>query len=295
MSSRFELGGDEYVLVVVDESMSLDVNLRAMAQAAAVERLSIDGVIEVCPGNASYLVHYDPEAIAGEELVERLRDAGDDAGEAGPIPSRHVTIPIWFDDPYTRACVERYADRHERPDLTNLAYTALLNGMSEQELVAAYCSAPWWITMVGFTPGVAFAFQMVPPERMIETPKWRSPRPFTPERSLGHGGAFAGIDPVDEPGGYQLLGRTPVPIYDPAGNLPGLNGSLVLARPADRWYFRPIDGERYREIREAVAAGTYRYEIVEQTFEPERYAADGAAYLDELDEHARAAGTQPKI
>jgi urea carboxylase len=282
MKPRFEFGGDEYLLVLIDEDMSLEANLRTMAIAAAAERLEIPGVIEVCPGSASYLVHYDPDVVHGEDLIERLSEVQDLPLGDATVPSRLVRVPIWFDDPYTNEIKRKYADRHQEPEMSDLAYTARENGMDPAGLIEAYCAAPWWVAMVGFTPGTIFGFQMVAAESVIQAPKWPSPRPITYARTLSHGGAFTGIDPVDEPSGYQMLGRTPVPIFDPDRDLPGLD-SPVLARAADRWSFYSVDGDEYRAIRDEVKARKYKYDVIEQEFSLELYRRSGADYVAELE------------
>src|SRR5438552_2312664 len=78
---------------------------------------------------------------------------------------------------------------------------------------------PYWVSMIGFVPGTAWCFQMVSRDRAIQAPKYVRPRTDTPERAVSHGGVFVAIYPVRGPGGYQLLGMTPVPIYDPTGSL----------------------------------------------------------------------------
>ncbi len=97
---------------------------------------------------------------------------------------------------------------------------------------------------------------------------------------------FLAIYPVRGPGGYQLLGMTPVPIYDPTGSLTDLRERYILALPGDRWKLRPIDMDEFRSIRAEVEAGTYRYRTVVQEFEPARYFRDPHRYLKRLETEA---------
>src|SRR5579871_3731725 len=100
--------------------------------------------------------------------------------------------------------------------------------------------------------------------------------------------AFMAIYPVRGPGGYQLIGITPVPMYEPEGRLVDLRETRILAKAADRWKVRPVDLDEFNAIRAEVEAGTYRYKIVEQEFRPATYFEDPERYLKRLEEAARA-------
>ena len=95
------------------------------------------------------------------------------------------------------------------------------------------------------------------------------------------------IYPVRGPGGYQLIGMTPVPVYEPEGRLVDLRETRILAKAADRWKLRPIDLDEFNAIRAEVEAGTYRYRIVEQEFKPAVYFEDPERYLNRLQQAAR--------
>jgi urea carboxylase len=97
---------------------------------------------------------------------------------------------------------------------------------------------------------------------------------------------FLCIYPVRGPGGYQLLGMSAVPVYDPEEYLPDLRGRYILAEAGDRWKFRPITMDEYNDIRAQVEAGTYRYRIIEQVFRPSEYLRDPDRYLQRLQEEA---------
>jgi urea carboxylase len=286
--TRYEYGGDEYLLVVFDDAMDLAVNFKIQAVCQTIRQRRVPGVIEACPANASYLVHFRPEEVHPDRLIAELRDIERAVQHAETIPSRLVDIPVLFDDPWTRECAQRFADRHQDPSVTNLEYLMRINGYaSKDEFIAAYCDRPYWVSMIGFVPGTAWCYRMVEPARAIQAPKYVRPRTDTPERAVSHGGVFLCIYPVRGPGGYQLLGMSAVPVYDPEEHLPDLRGRYILAQAGDRWKFRPIDMDEYEDIRAAVEAGTYRYRIVEQEFRPRAYLADPERYLRRLEDEAK--------
>ena len=289
MDTRYEFGGDEYIFVDFDIAMSLEVYFKILSICQAIQHEGVPGVVEVCPGNASYLVHYRPEEIDPHKLVKTLQRFEDEARHISAISSRLVDIPVLFDDPWTKECAKQFADRHQDPSVTNLEYLMRLNGFSsKRDFIQAYSSRPFWISMVGFVPGTAWGYQMVPRERALQAPKYVRPRTDTPERTVSHGGAFMAIYPVRGPGGYQLIGITPVPMYEPEGRLVDLRETRILAKAADRWKVRAVDLDEFNAIRAEVEAGTYRYKIVEQEFRPATYFEDPERYLKRLEEAARA-------
>lgn len=287
METRYTFGGDEYLFVDFDLDMSLEVNFKVLAVCQEIERRQIRGIIEVCPANSSYLIHYRPEDLPPHKLLALLKDLEHKAGEIKSLSSRLVDIPVFYDDPWTKECAKRFADRHQDPSVTNLEYITKINGLSSvQEFIAAHSGKPYWISMIGFVPGTAWGYQMVERRHALQAPKYVSPRTDTPERTVSHGGVFMAIYPVRGPGGYQLLGITPVPIYDPKRRLIDLAERYILAKAGDRWKLRPIEMDEFEAIRKEVEAGTYRYKIVEQEFEPARYYRDRDKYLEHLQKQA---------
>lgn len=283
METRYDYAGDEYIFVDFDIEMSLEVNFKVVSVCQEIERQGIEVVIEVCPANTSYLVHYKPDKIEPQRLMRQLREIEHQAEHVESLSSRLVDIPVLYDDPWTKECAKRFADRHQDPSITNLEFLMKINGYSnKEEFIAAHSGTPYWVSMIGFVPGTAWCFQMVSRERTIQAPKYVRPRTDTPERTVSHGGAFMAIYPVRGPGGYQLMGMTPVPMYDPAGGLVDLRGRYILALAADRWKLRPIDMDEFQSIRAEVEAGTYRYKTVVQEFKPAEYFHSPDRYLERL-------------
>lgn len=284
--ARYEYGGDEFVFVEIDQAMSLEANFKAMTITQALRERNLDGIIDICPSNASYLIRIDPERANPAELVWELRALEKSATALSAdtvVPTRVVDVPILYDDPWTRETLLRFRDRHQDPEATDLEYAARINGFDGVEaLVDALSAAPYIVTMLGFVPGLPFCYQMVPRDRQIEVPKYVRPRTDTPERAFGYGGAFAVVYPVRGAGGYQLFGMAPAPVFDRTQTLPDFADSIVFPRAGDIFRYRAIDQTEFEAVRADVENGTFRYRIRDFEFRPAEFLADPDAVNNEL-------------
>jgi urea carboxylase len=269
--TRYEYGGDEFVFVELAEGMSLEANFRAMAITQKLTDKNLSGILDICPGNASYMVRVNPEILSPDRLIEELKELEKSisALDEIKIDSRIVDVPILFEDPWTHEALMRFRDRHQDPNATDLEYAAKINGYSSKEsFIQALTSAPFLVSMIGFVPGLPWCFQMVPQEKQVEVPKYVRPRTFTPERAFGFGGAFACIYPVQGAGGYQLFGVAAAPIYDKDQRLPDFKDSIVFPRQGDIFQFRRITMDEYEWIQKQVEDGTFQYVTKNITFTP---------------------------
>lgn len=283
---RYEHGADDYVFVELAEEMSFDANFRAQAITQEIRRRELPGIVEVAPSNASYLLQFDPEVIGPDELIGRLREIESDIEITDYTwEAQVIEVPVLYDDPWTRETLMQFRERHQDPDSTDLEYSARINGFDSVEaFVNAHSGAPHMVTMIGFVPGLPWAFQMVPRDRQIEVPKYVQPRTATPSRAIGYGGAFSAIYPVKGAGGYQLFGRTPIEVLDVDQTLAEFRDSMVLPTPGDILKFRQIDREEYDTIRAAVEDGRYRYNTETVDFEPEEFFDRPDEYNRQIEE-----------
>jgi urea carboxylase len=114
--------------------------------------------------------------------------------------------------------------------------------------------------MISFIPGQANCMWLEP-ELVLTAPKYAQPRTYTPEGTVGLGGSSVALYSVPSPGGFQMVGRMPVPTYSPHPILPAFESSPILLRVGDRLRLKSIDRDEYDAIAQAVREGTYRYEI----------------------------------
>jgi urea carboxylase len=259
---RFLNAGDRFVLLELCNSMQLEQNLQAIQFADRLLGTKISGIIETLPMFVSVLVHYDSLELSPERLKDVVETVWREILQQTDIvvASRLLEIPVLYRDPWTRECVEDYS-RKIRPVEDNPTFVARINGLAgPDELVRRHSSTQHWVGGVGFRPGTP---DMLPldPRCTLSVPKYNPPRLWTPEGGIGVGGGFTSIYPMLSPGGYHLIGRTPVPIFSLQKRLAPFRDKATLLVPGDRIKFRPIARGEYDAIRAEVEAGTYRYLI----------------------------------
>jgi inhibitor of KinA len=190
------------------------------------------GVVETVPSFRSLLVYYEPEHVTFERLCASLGQLAEQAPTATLPPARLVELPCCYDPEFG----------------LDLVAAAERLGLTTDQLVRLHAGVEYLVYFVGFTPGLPYMAGV--PER-IRLPRLETPRVKVPAGSCGLGGAQFCIYSVESPGGYWLLGRTPVRLYDPEAAEP------TLLRPGDRVRMRPIDRGEYEAIAARVAARTY--------------------------------------
>ena len=273
--AKFSPGGDRYILIEFGNEMNLELNFLGQGLGRAVKECALKGVIETAPAFASTLVHYDPDVIGYHDLVTQLQILISGLGKIDDIelPSRLFYLPCCYLDRWTKECVDDYrekiSDKVPDPEMV-----AQLNGLSgPEELVRVHSGTEYWVASLGFWPGLPFMMPLDPRSRLT-APKYNPPRTWTPKGAVGMGGASTAIYPVATPGGYQIFGRTPVPIWDIKQSFPEYEQSICLFRPGDRVKFVPIDEQEFIDIERRVADGSYVYNVVDyQKFSVSQYQA----------------------
>jgi len=270
---RFSPGGDRYVLIEFGNEMNLELNFMAQGLASAIEQNRTKGVIETAPCFASMLVHYDPDAISYADLRKEMTAliAALGPSEDIELDSRLFYFPTVYRDPWTRACVEDYCAKivKKEPDPE---FVARINGLADAEqLVRVHSGTEYWVASLGFWPGLPFMMAL-DPRCVLTAPKYNPPRTWTPQGTVGMGGASTAIYPVATPGGYQIFARIPVPIWDTARRFPQFENSICLFKPGDRVKFVPVTVPEFEEAEARVKDGTYVYNVVEyQRFSVRNY------------------------
>lgn len=218
--------------VELGDEISAEVNTRVRALEFLIQAKGLPGVVETVPSFRSLLVYYDPGQTGFDALCAGLGELAEQATTATLPPARLIELPCCYDPEF---------------GLDLLAAAARL-GLTVDELVRIHAGAEYVVYFVGFTPGLPYMAGV--PER-IRLPRLETPRVKVPAGSVGLGGAQYCIYSVESPGGYWLLGRTPVRLYDPEAAEP------TLLRPGDRVRMRPIDRTEYDAIAARVATRTY--------------------------------------
>src|SRR5699024_3249338 len=129
--ARYDYGGDEFIFVELSEEMSMEANIKATLITQELSNRGLDGIIDICPSNASYLVRYDPDTIAPRDIMDLLQgldDEFDKIPDGFTMQTRIVDVPILYDDPWTHEAMMRFRSHHQDPDSTDLEYGARTNG-----------------------------------------------------------------------------------------------------------------------------------------------------------------------
>jgi KipI family sensor histidine kinase inhibitor len=269
----FRPGGDRYMLIEFGNEMNLELNFMAQGLATAIAEQKTKGVIETAPCFASMLIHYEPDEISYADLSRELERLIAALGPSDDIEleSRIFYFPTVYLDPWTRECVQDYIAKIA-PKQTDPEFVAELNGLTDvAQFVRVHSGTEYWVASLGFWPGLPFMMAL-DPRCKLTAPKYNPPRTWTPKGTVGMGGASTAIYPEHLPGGYQIFGRIPVPIWDPEKRFDVFTDSICLFRPGDRVKFVPCTVEEFEEAERRVADGSYVYNVVEyQKFSVRQY------------------------
>jgi KipI family sensor histidine kinase inhibitor len=278
---RYLPGGDRYMLIEFGNEMNLELNFMGQGLAKAIGAAGTKGVIETAPCFASMLVHYEPDEIGFDDLKNEMGALIAALGSADSIelPSRLFYFPTVYLDPWTKAAVEDYCAKIVKKPW-DPQFIADENGLkSLEQFVRVHSGTEYWVASLGFWPGLPFMMAL-DPRCKLTAPKYNPPRTWTPQGTVGMGGASTAIYPVATPGGYQIFARIPVPIWDPKQSFEVFADSICLFQPGDRVKFVPCTVEEFEEVERQVADGSYQYNVVEyQKFSVRQYK-DWVAKLD---------------
>ena len=231
MSVRFLPSGDTAVVVEFGDRIDRALNERVLRLSTLVRAANLPGVVETLPTFRSLMVHYDPLVTDSANVIaaiERLLDRS----PGGPRQLKLWRIP---------AC---YAASHA-PDLADVAQRT---GLGTEEIVRLHSSTRFQIYMIGFSPGYPYMGDL--PEPLV-LPRRADPRVRVPPGSIAIAARMTSIYPVESPGGWHLIGATPVRLFDVRWPRP------ALLSPGDRVSFEPVDVREFDAIHAAVAANTY--------------------------------------
>ncbi len=236
MEISFEPLGDRGVRIGFPEIISPEVNREIRAFAYALEKEEIIGIVEIVPTYVAISVYYEPKDICYRELLSRLEMIKEKLQVVELPTARLIEIPVLYGG-------------QGGPDLN---YVAEAHELTVEQVIDLHTSRPYLVYMLGFAPGFPYLGGL---SEAIATPRLTNPRPKIPGGSVGIGGMQTGIYPLDAPGGWQIIGHTPVKMYDPQRAEP------VFLRAGDYLQFVAIQSEVYQQIRVRVERGEYQVQI----------------------------------
>jgi inhibitor of KinA len=223
-SPKYSPVGDRALLIKLGDTIDLDINRKVHALSKAVEEARIQGAEECVPTYASLLVYYDPLKTSYERMVFTLKDLESRLDEySAKMEARVIVVPTVYGGRFG-------------PDLAAMAE---YHKLTEAETIRLHSETEYIVYMIGFIAG--FPYMGKVPDA-IATPRLETPRLKIPAGSVGIAGNQTGIYPCESPGGWRIIGRTPLVLFNPYVEQP------ALFQPGDRVRFKPISEEEYRAL-----------------------------------------------
>lgn len=225
-----------YMLVEYEQKISPEINLKVNQMLNTIKDSALEGIISIVPTYSSLLIEYDPQKIKVEEMEMKLSELSKNAGTVGEKIIREVIIPVLYGG-------------ETGPDLADVAR---INNLSEREVIDIHKNQIYKVYMLGFNPGFPYMGGL---DERLATPRLDEPRTVVPAGSVGIGGEQTGIYSVTSPGGWQLIGHTPLTLFNPKAKDP------ALLRAGDDIRFREVSLKEYLEIKEQVDNNSYEFDI----------------------------------
>jgi inhibitor of KinA len=220
---EFSACGDRMVMVEFEPVIAPEINDAVHELAAAMETARIQGIVECTPSFHSLGIHYNPLQIGYADVVRRVRELVESDQRHQRRAIRRVEVPLVYGSDFG-------------PDLKSVASA---HSLSIEAVVALHCEPVYRVCLIGFTPGFPYLGGL--PEALA-TPRLPTPRASVPAGSVAIGGRQCGIYPVNSPGGWSILGRTPLRLFDVQQAEP------CLLSPGDEVVFRSICEREFAEI-----------------------------------------------
>lgn len=232
--TRYLTAGDKALTVEYGNEISEDISSKVRSMMVALELNKIEGVIEIVPTYRSLMIHYNSLTIKYDDLVSKLKLLESKLKDISLPEPEVIEIPTLYGGEYG-------------PDIGNVAQH---NGITVEQVIKIHSSKEYLIYMLGFTPGFPYLGGM---DEKIATPRLKAPRTKISKGSVGIAASQTGIYPIDSPGGWQLIGKTPVKLYEPNREVP------ILLKAGNYIKFIPISEEQYKTIKKDVNDGCYKY------------------------------------
>ena len=233
VDAKIVQASEDSLQIQFEQKICPEVNSRISAFVKTFEYIAKDiaGVLEVLPTYCSVSIYFD-EAICQisllKDLAQKALQKSEEEKTESTDSARTITIPVCYED-------QEFA-----PDLEKVALHAKL---SKEEVIKLHSSSDYLIYMMGFLPGFPYLGGMNP---QLETPRLETPRTKIPAGSVAIGGAQTGLYPVESPGGWNIIGRTPLRLFDVKRK------PFFLYEAGDKIRFLPITREEFENFDESL-------------------------------------------
>lgn len=221
METKYLLAGDKAIVVEFGDIIDEDINRKVINLMKNIESSSlINSIYEMIPTYRSLMIIYNPLKITFNDLINSVKNIECNLKVLDKREKNIIKIPVL----YGNDC---------GPDIDTVAKH---NRLSIEDVIRLHSEAEYLVYMLGFTPGFTYLGGM---NSKLETPRLDNPRVKIPEGSVGIAGKQTGVYPIESPGGWQLIGRTPIKLYNPKRENP------ILLKAGDYVKFTPITKDEF--------------------------------------------------
>jgi len=224
--------GDSAFIIQAGEGISEEVNITVRKLLVSLENWKIEGITDFIPSYNELMVCYDPTVTGYRHLLDILRACGNDIGTVELPDAYTVDVPVL----YGGEC---------GPDIQDVADH---NYLLPEDVIKIHSSVTYLVYMLGFTPGFCYLGGM---DKRLATPRRQAPRLKIPAGSVGIAGNQSGIYPIESPGGWHLIGKTPLQLFNPDRQ------PEFLFSAGDRIRFFPVTENEFATVSEEVKKGIY--------------------------------------
>lgn len=215
--------GGNSLLIMFEQKIDPSVLQQVTVMKNRISGSHISGIMDMIPAYASLMIIYDPEIISFHKLKNRILSMDIPENEGLKETPRRIEIPVLYGKPFPE----------------DLAFVAICAAMTPEEVIEIHTANEYPVYMIGFLPGFPYLGNL---DERIHTPRRKEPRTHIPAGSVGIGGAQTGVYPVASPGGWHIIGKTPLKLYDPSLEYP------VLLKSGDIITFRSITRKEFDDI-----------------------------------------------
>lgn len=208
--------GDSALLIQLGEKIDININQRVHALNALLQAAPLNGILETVPAYCTLLVQYDPLILTFDEATRWVRGQMERADDSTHRTPRRLEVPV----------------RYGGASSADLEAVAALKGFSQADVIRLHSERTYTVYMMGFTPG--FPYMGTLDERLV-MPRLETPRTLVKAGTVAIAGSQTGIYPLDSPGGWHMIGWTPLKLFDPTSESP------FFFAPGDEVRFIPLD------------------------------------------------------
>jgi inhibitor of KinA len=240
MTLKYIPSGDSAFIIKAGDEISEEINRTVRKLLIRLEEEKISGITDFIPSYNELMVCYDPSVMDYRQLPDIFRSCTADLNTM-ELPEEYVIhVPVLYGGQYG-------------PDLQ---YVAEYNNLTEDDVIEIHSSSACLVYMLGFTPGFCYLGGM---DQRIATPRRETPRLKIPAGSVGIADSQTGIYPIESPGGWQIMGKTPVRLFSPDQK------PEFLFKAGDYIQFFPVAVDEYKHILDEVSEGIYQVRRTKKT------------------------------